>query len=89
MPNTDLTVMQDMVLEFICEYWRDEGRSPSYAEIASEFGWYTNNAREHVLALRKKGYIEDGYGRTRDIMPAGMREHIRTFHGKPVPMSND
>ena len=84
-----LTIAQQDVFEYICDHWRDMGRSPTLVEIADNFGWYPNAAGDHVKALRKKGYLEEAGGRHRDIYPKGLKEHIRMFHGKPVASSSN
>ncbi|MBP8128216.1 MAG: transcriptional repressor LexA [Candidatus Hydrogenedentes bacterium] len=54
-----LTKRQRNVLEFVIECVRDHGLPPTMSEICDEFGLTsTNAARDHLVALEKKGYLE-------------------------------
>ena len=73
-----LTIAQENVYDFICDYWAKRGVSPTTQEIADEFGMYNNGAREHVQAIKRKGYLEDVAG-TRCLIPVGLKDHIASF----------
>lgn len=53
-----LTERQEEVLEFIVAFIKDNGYSPSIAEIASFMGVNANASFEVVSAIEKKGYIK-------------------------------
>lgn len=53
-----LTKRQEEILDFIVERVRDEGFPPTLKEIAGSFGLASPNAaRDHVLALERKGFL--------------------------------
>jgi repressor LexA len=53
-----LTKRQEEILDFIVERVRDEGFPPTLKEIAERFGLASPNAaRDHVLALERKGFL--------------------------------
>src|SRR5512139_785180 len=54
-----LTKRQEEILDFIVERVRDEGFPPTLKEIAERFGLASPNAaRDHVLALERKGFLK-------------------------------
>jgi len=54
-----LTKRQEEILDFIVEGVRDEGFPPTLKEIAGRFGLASPNAaRDHVLALERKGFLK-------------------------------
>jgi repressor LexA len=53
-----LTPRQAEILKFIQQTVRQEGYPPSQRDIAEHFGFAQNAARDHLLALVKKGEIE-------------------------------
>lgn len=53
-----LTKRQEEILDFIVGRVRDEGFPPTLKEIAERFGLASANAaRDHVLALERKGFL--------------------------------
>ena len=53
-----LTKRQEEILDFIVGRVRDEGFPPTLKEIAERFGLASPNAaRDHVLALERKGFL--------------------------------
>ncbi len=54
----ELTPRQAEILAFIRDSVRDEGYPPSQRDIAQHFGFAQNAARDHLLALVRKGEIE-------------------------------
>lgn len=56
---TSLTSTQIKVIEFIREKIERDGVSPTYREIAVQFGYKSPKAAfDHVRALEKKGYVK-------------------------------
>ncbi|HEY5998300.1 MAG TPA: transcriptional repressor LexA [bacterium] len=54
-----LTKRQEEILDFIVERVRDEGFPPTLKEMAERFGLASPNAaRDHVLALERKGFLK-------------------------------
>jgi repressor LexA len=54
-----LTKRQEEILDFIVGGVRDEGFPPTLKEIAERFGLASPNAaRDHVLALERKGFLK-------------------------------
>ena len=55
-----LTKRQDEIFQFILETIDDRGRPPTIREIGTQFHISsTNGVRDHLLALKRKGYIID------------------------------
>jgi len=54
----NLTPRQAEILDFIRDTVREEGYPPSQRDIAQHFGFAQNAARDHLLALVRKGEIE-------------------------------
>ena len=56
---SDLTAIQSSILQYIAEFQRKEGRSPTGTEVQQHFGYnHHSTARQHLHALERKGYIE-------------------------------
>jgi repressor LexA len=53
-----LTSRQLEILTFIQEWVRERGFPPSHGDVAERFQFNRNAAREHLLALARKGEIE-------------------------------
>lgn len=64
-----LTQAQQRLLDFLYKYARkNEGRSPTYAEIMGEFGWSsTGTVCKHLEKLRKRGCVRVTSGLKRGI----------------------
>ena len=62
-----LTNRQHEVLDFICRFIVERSISPTFREIAEEFGFAEKAAYDHVLALERKGYIATQPLRPRSI----------------------
>ena len=76
----DLTERQRRILVFIVEYISDNGRSPSYSDIAGHFGFSTKAAYDSVLALIRKGRLEKEGKSIRSIaLPKSERMRMGTF----------
>jgi SOS-response transcriptional repressor LexA len=53
-----LTDRQRAVYDFIADYWRERGRSPTGREISQRFGFRSpNGAVNHLRALQRRGLI--------------------------------
>jgi repressor LexA len=62
-----LTAKQQQIVNFIQESQR-EGLTPTYQEIADEFGFSSiNTVTEHVRLIRKKGFLSTEPGRARSF----------------------
>lgn len=55
---SQLTSRQREILAFIQDAVREEGYPPAQRDIAQHFGFGQNAARDHLLALARKGEIE-------------------------------
>ena len=72
------------VLAFLRDQVEGQGRAPSLAEIAAEFGFASRNAaQKHVQALVADGLIELAPGQKRGIRMAGGRGRSQML-GLPV-----
>jgi len=62
------TKRQEEVFEFICEYQREWGKSPSVREICDYMGMASpNGCKSHLDGLERKGYIKRRRGQYRSI----------------------
>jgi repressor LexA len=66
-----LTDKQRAVLEAIQEYWSENGIPPSLADLAPALGIRRSTVHQHVLALKKKGYLDHVEGSGRSWRPTG------------------
>lgn len=73
----ELTDTQRRTHDFIRYYIRENGMSPTIAEIANGMGWKSSNAvHQHLTALENKGYLSIKRGSWRGIrLPAANYEH--------------
>ena len=62
----ELTDKQKKVLKMVQAYWTEFSVSPSLADLAAKLGVRRSTVHQHLLALKKKGYLEhmEGAGRT-------------------------
>ena len=57
--ENELTETQRDVLDFITQFIKYEGYPPSIRDIGDAFGWSsTNGVKCHLIALKKKGFID-------------------------------
>ena len=64
----ELTRKQQQILEFILKRQRTEGATPTYQEIADQFGFRSlNSVTEHLRLLRQKGWLESDSGKARSL----------------------
>jgi repressor LexA len=63
-----LTRKQQQILDFIQKWQRTEGATPTFREIADQFGFRSlNSVTEHVRLLRKKGVLVTEPGKARSL----------------------
>lgn len=62
-----LTTRQKEVLDVIKSFINKKGYSPTQQEVADHFGFAVNAAKEHIAAIKKKGYITIERGSYRSI----------------------
>jgi len=66
-----LTDKQRAVLEAMEQYWAENGISPAMADLATMLGVGRSTVHQHVMALKKKGYLESIEGASRSWRPRG------------------
>lgn len=63
-----LSPRQAEVLRFLAAEIAHRGYAPTLAEVSRRFGWTSHNAaRDHLLALEKKGWVAVRWGQARAI----------------------
>lgn len=78
-----LTKRQREMLGFIEGHIQSRGYPPTLREIGNELGIHsTNGVHDHLLALQKKGYIEQRAGTCRTIRVISAAEHAAKRDGK-------
>lgn len=66
--NTYLTERQKEILEFIADYQREHGISPTHREIRDEFGYSSfGTVYKHLKLLQKKGYLHRDWNQKRGL----------------------
>ena len=64
----ELTRRQQQILDFILKWQRTAGTTPTYQEIADQFGFRSlNSVTEHVRLLRQKRCLESDPGKARSL----------------------
>ena len=65
---TGLTRKQQQILDFILKWQRTQGATPTFQEIADQFGFRSlNSVTEHLRLLRQKGCLESDSGKARSL----------------------
>jgi repressor LexA len=65
---SDLTRKQQQVLDFIQKRQQVHGQTPTFQEIADQFGFQSlNSVTSHVRLLRQKGFLEAKAGKARAL----------------------
>jgi len=65
---TALTRKQQQILDFILKWQQTQGTTPTYQEIADQFGFRSlNSVTGHVRLLRQKGYLDSEPGKARAL----------------------
>lgn len=76
---TDLTRKQQQILDFIQKWQRTEGATPTFREIAGEFGFRSlNSVTEHVRLLRQKGALATEPGKARSLRVITALQKLRS-----------
>jgi repressor LexA len=76
---TDLTRKQQQILEFIQKWQRTEGATPTFQEIAGQFGFRSlNSVTEHVRLLRQKGALATEPGKARSLRVITALQKLRS-----------
>jgi SOS-response transcriptional repressor LexA len=66
-----LTTRQQTLYRWIRDYREERGLAPSYAEIATAFGFRSKSAvLSYVVALRRKGWLDNNSGMPRGAVPS-------------------
>lgn len=52
-----LTDRQLSMLLYVRRYIAERGYAPSFGDVADEFNIHRNGARQHIMALKRKGYL--------------------------------
>src|SRR5579871_4374821 len=74
-----LTRKQQQILNFIERWQRTEEQTPTYQEIANEFGFKSlNSVTEHVRLLQQKGFLETDPGRARSLRVVSPLDKFRS-----------
>ena len=64
----ELTRRQQQILDFILRHQQGEGVSPSYAEIATHFGFSSPaSVTDHLRLIRQKGFLQTSDGKARAL----------------------
>ncbi|MGC9940891.1 MAG: transcriptional repressor LexA [Verrucomicrobiota bacterium] len=64
----ELTRKQQQILDFILKCQRTEGATPTFQEIADQFGFRSlNSVTEHLRLLRQKGFLRSEAGKARSL----------------------
>jgi repressor LexA len=73
MNTINATEKQLKILAFIEEFKAKRGYPPTVSEVRTNFGISQKGAYDHLIALRKRGYIDwvDGASRTITIIKRG------------------
>ncbi|MGA3265880.1 MAG: transcriptional repressor LexA [Verrucomicrobiota bacterium] len=76
---TGLTRRQQQILDFILKWQRTQGTTPTYQEIADQFGFRSlNSVTEHVRLLRRKGCLESEPGKARALRVISPLANLRS-----------
>jgi repressor LexA len=69
--RAQLTLRQIEILDFIKEFMRENGYSPTMREICDRFGFMPRAATNHVNALVRKGYLNKKPLKSRSLEVVG------------------
>jgi repressor LexA len=85
-----LTKRQKDVLDFLAEFVRENGYSPSYEELAEKLGLSSlATVHKHISSLEAKGYLRRGFNQSRslEVSPEYLeeaRQNSRDPHSVPL-----
>jgi len=84
--STHLTKKQKAVLDFVVNYIKDNGLSPTVREVAHELGFSSPaTAHEHLQNLKDKGFIKINPDEIRGLMPA--KKIMNLAHSLKLPLA--
>jgi len=66
-----LTDKQRAVLAVVERFWRERGMAPSVADVAEAIEVGRSTAYQHLVALKKKGFVDHEEGTGRSWKPTG------------------
>lgn len=75
-----LTDKQQAILDYIEEYWLEQGSMPTIREIAAKFGITISPVQKYLKVLEKKGYLNKKESMARGLEIAGRQKFT------PVPV---
>lgn len=55
------------ILEFVVDYWAENGIAPTIREVASGVGLHVSSAHHHILALERVGLLVSTPGTMRSL----------------------
>ena len=62
--------MDNAVMRYLCQYWQQHGRSPSYRELVQGAGLPSTQSVQGILErLQSKGLVRWTPGQARSIVP--------------------
>jgi repressor LexA len=77
---TGLTRKQQQILDFILKWQRTQGATPTYQEIADQFGFRSlNSVTGHVRLLRQKGHLESEPNKARSLRIVSPLQKFRSI----------
>lgn len=83
-PRTYLTERQKAILEFIAEFQRENGLSPTHREIRDEFGYSSfGTVYKHLKLLQEKGFLRRDWNQKRGL------ELVRAVPGAPLTTTSE
>jgi repressor LexA len=75
---TALTRKQQQILDFIQRWQREEGTTPTFQDIADQYGFRSlNSVTEHLRLLRQKGFLESKPGKARSLRVVSPLQSLR------------
>jgi repressor LexA len=82
----ELTERQKEVLSFIAEFIKSHSYPPTIREIADYFSISVKGAHDHIIALKKKGFLKqtDKRSRTMELIKTGDNEESDTLVQVPL-----
>lgn len=79
----DPTTKQKAIVDFINNYFRQKNISPTFREIADNFGVSVGTIQDQLISLNKQGLLTWTPGKARSIKPTWEN---RTHTTQPVPL---
>jgi repressor LexA len=75
----ELTRIQQRILDFILKWQQTGSGSPSFQDIADQFGFRSlNSVTKHLRLLRKKGLLESDAGKARSLRVISQLAKLRS-----------